>query len=67
MSIQSHILALDLGTSSLKAGLFSQDYNLILTDKAGYGYNTCGTHVQIQGLLKCQTWKIRKMKTVWVG
>ena len=40
-----YILALDIGTSSLKAGLFDQNYNLILTDKVDYTYDTCGMPV----------------------
>jgi len=41
------ILALDIGTSSLKAGLFDQGYNLVLTDKEDYAYDTRGMHVQM--------------------
>jgi len=47
MNGKSYILALDIGTSSLKAGLFDQNYNLILTDKVDYTYDTCGMHVQM--------------------
>jgi xylulokinase len=47
MNGEFYILALDIGTSSLKAGLFDQNYNLIFTDKENYTYDTCGMHVQM--------------------
>ena len=47
MNGKSCVLALDIGTSSLKAGLFDHHYNLILTDKVDYAYDTCGMHVQL--------------------
>lgn len=47
MTGKPYILALDIGTSSLKAGLFDQNCNLILTDKVDYTYDTCGMHVQM--------------------
>jgi xylulokinase len=42
-----YILALDIGTSSTKAGLFDQDYRLVLTDKVEYAYETIGMKVQM--------------------
>ncbi len=47
MKRHSYILALDIGTSSLKAGLFDREDNLVLTDKVDYTYETRGMHVQI--------------------
>src|SRR4030067_1337937 len=47
MQRKSYILALDIGTSSLKAGLFDQNNDLILTDKVDYAYETYGMHVQL--------------------
>ena len=47
MNGKFHILALDIGTSSLKAGVFDHNYNLILTDKVEYAYDACGMHVQM--------------------
>ena len=41
------ILALDIGTSSLKAGLFNQRYDLIFSGKVDYAYDTYGMHVQL--------------------
>jgi xylulokinase len=42
-----YILALDIGTSSLKAGIFDRNDNLVLTDKEDYEYETIGMHVQM--------------------
>jgi len=42
-----YILALDIGTSSLKAGIFDPNNNLVLTDKEDYEYETVGMHVQM--------------------
>jgi xylulokinase len=47
MRRKSYILALDIGTSSTKAGLFDQDYRLIRTDRIDYDYETIGIKVQI--------------------
>ncbi len=47
MKTKSYILALDIGTSSLKAGLFDQNYDLIFSDKVDYTYDTYGMHVQM--------------------
>ncbi len=47
MKRSSHILALDIGTSSLKAGLFDRKGDLVFTDKVDYSYETYGMHVQI--------------------
>jgi len=47
MKKKFYILALDIGTSSLKAGLFDQDYDLVATDKVDYTYETWGMHVQM--------------------
>jgi len=47
MKREFSILALDIGTSSLKAGLFDHDFNLVLTDKVEYTYETRGMHVQL--------------------
>jgi xylulokinase len=42
-----YILALDIGTSSLKAGIFDRNDNLVFTDKEDYEYETIGMHVQM--------------------
>ncbi len=42
-----YILALDIGTSSLKAGIFDRNDNLVLTDREDYEYETIGMHVQM--------------------
>lgn len=42
-----YILALDIGTSSLKAGLFDQNDNLVTTDKVDYPFETEGMNVQM--------------------
>ena len=47
MKTKSYILALDIGTSSLKAGLFDRNCNLVVTDKVDYTYETYGMHVQM--------------------
>ena len=47
MKRKFYILALDIGTSSTKAGLFDQDYNLVITDKVEYAYETTGMKVQM--------------------
>ncbi len=44
---EHYILALDIGTSSLKAGLFDQNYDLIVTDKVDYAFETHGMNVQM--------------------
>ena len=45
---KSYLLALDIGTSSLKAGLFDlDDYRLILTDKEDYSYESSGLQMQL--------------------
>ena len=44
---KSYILALDIGTSSLKAGLFNQRYDLVFSGKEDYAYDTYGMHVQM--------------------
>jgi len=47
MKREFYILALDIGTSSTKAGLFDQDYRLTISDKVDYGYETLGMKVQM--------------------
>ena len=47
MKENHYILALDIGTSSLKAGLFDQNYDLIFSDKVDYSYDTYGMCVQL--------------------
>ena len=47
MGKERYILALDIGTSSLKAGLFDQQGRLVLTDKVDYTYEAEGMCVQI--------------------
>jgi len=47
MKREFYTLALDIGTSSTKAGLFDQEYNLVFTDKVDYAYETVGMKVQI--------------------
>jgi xylulokinase len=47
MKMRSYFLALDIGTSSLKAGLFDRDYNLVKTDKVDYAFETQGMNVQM--------------------
>jgi len=44
---KSYVLALDIGTSSLKAALFDKDFNVMLTEKADYSYETYGMAVQM--------------------
>jgi len=47
MKQAAYVLALDMGTSSTKAGLFDRDFNLVLTDKVDYEYETEGMKVEI--------------------
>ena len=47
MKEKRYILALDIGTSSLKAGLFDQNHDLIFSGKVDYSYDTYGMHVQL--------------------
>jgi xylulokinase len=47
MRKRHYILALDIGTSSLKAGIFDQSDHLVLTDKEDYEYETLGMDVQM--------------------
>ena len=47
MQSKSYVLALDIGTSSLKAGLFDESDDLVFTDKEDYSYDTYGMHVQL--------------------
>ncbi|MBC7189510.1 hypothetical protein H5U35_04765 [Candidatus Aerophobetes bacterium] len=42
-----YVLALDIGTSSLKSALFDKNFNVVLTDKAEYSYQTYGMSVQM--------------------
>lgn len=47
MKRTAYILALDIGTSSTKAGLFDHRFHLVLTEKVDYEYETEGMKVQI--------------------
>lgn len=47
MNKKSYILAIDIGTSSLKAGLFDRNYQLLTTREAEYSYHSFGMCVQI--------------------
>ena len=47
MQSKSYVLALDIGTSSTKAGLFDENGELVFTDKEDYAYDTQGMHVQL--------------------
>ncbi len=48
MGKESYILALDIGTSSLKAGLFNRNYQILTIAKAGYSYSSFGMCVQME-------------------
>lgn len=48
MNRKSYILAIDIGTSSLKAGLFNGDYQLLTVRRAKYSYHSFGMCVQIE-------------------
>jgi sugar (pentulose or hexulose) kinase len=47
MNRKGAILALDIGTSSLKAGLFDAENRLVRSTKVNYDYETSGMSVQI--------------------
>ena len=48
MNKESYILAIDIGTSSLKAGLFNRNYQLLTAREAEYSYHSFGVCVQIE-------------------
>ncbi|GAF97929.1 unnamed protein product, partial [marine sediment metagenome] len=48
MNKKSYILAIDIGTSSLKAGLFNKSYQLFVVRQAEYSYHSFGMCVQIE-------------------
>ncbi len=48
MNKKSYILAIDIGTSSLKAGLFNKGYQLFVVRQAEYSYHSFGMCVQIE-------------------
>ena len=48
MSRKSYILGIDIGTSSLKAGLFNGDYQLLTVRQAEYSYHSFEMCVQIE-------------------
>lgn len=48
MNKESYILAIDIGTSSLKAGLFNRNYQLLTAREAQYSYHSFGMCVQIE-------------------
>jgi len=47
MSKKSYVLALDIGTSSLKSALFDENFKIVTQQKAEYTYETYGMSVQM--------------------
>ncbi|MBE0479033.1 hypothetical protein IBX65_07970 [Candidatus Aerophobetes bacterium] len=47
MKKKPYTLAVDIGTSSLKAALFDESFNTLLTEKFDYSYQTYGMNVQV--------------------
>jgi len=45
---KSYILAIDIGTSSLKVGLFNRNYQMLTTHRAEYSYHSFGMCFQIE-------------------
>ena len=48
MNKKPYILALDIGTSSIKAALVDKDFHILVTEKVDYSYQTHGTYVQTE-------------------